>query len=86
MAFFALPDVMPPMDGHKTPFHGLDMTQFQSLMSIEDQIFNAPIENPTTHKPGIYHQHGVNFPSNNHADHAIVTVPVAQSYLQTYNR
>ncbi len=41
MAFFALPDIAPPADGKKTPFHGLDMNQFQSLISIEDQIFNA---------------------------------------------
>jgi hypothetical protein len=41
MAFFAIPDVMPPADGKKTPFHGLDMTQFDALMSIEDQIYNA---------------------------------------------
>ena len=40
MAFFALPDVMPPADGVKTPFHGLDMDQFNALMQIEDDIFN----------------------------------------------
>ena len=41
MAFFALPDVMPPAEGHRTPFHGLDMTQFDELASVEDQIYNA---------------------------------------------
>jgi hypothetical protein len=40
MAFFALPDVLPPTGGKQTPFHGLDMNQFSALMSIEDQIFN----------------------------------------------
>jgi hypothetical protein len=40
MAFFALPDVQPPEGGHVTPFHGLDMTQFDALMSIEDQVFD----------------------------------------------
>jgi len=40
MSFFALPDVAPPADGVKTPFHGLDMTQFDALMAIEDQVFN----------------------------------------------
>jgi hypothetical protein len=41
MAFFALPDVAPPADGKKTPFHGLDMDQFDMLMSFEDQVYNA---------------------------------------------
>ena len=40
MIFFAMPDVLPPADGHLTPFHGLDMDQFSALMSIEDQVFN----------------------------------------------
>ena len=40
MVFFALPDVAPPADGLKTPFHGLDMDQFNAIMSIEDQVFN----------------------------------------------
>jgi len=40
MAFFALPDVMPPADGLKTPFHGLDMDQFNTLMSVEDQVYD----------------------------------------------
>ncbi len=44
MIFFALPDVMPPGDGHKTPFHGLDMAQFDDLASIEDQIFEELIQ------------------------------------------
>jgi hypothetical protein len=39
MAFFALPDVLPPEGGKLTPFHGLDMSQFDALMSIEDQVF-----------------------------------------------
>ncbi len=41
MVFFAMPDVLPPADGHTTPFHGLDMDQFDTLASIEDQIFSA---------------------------------------------
>jgi len=41
MAFFAMPDVQPPTEGLVTPFHGLDMDQFASLASIEDQIFSA---------------------------------------------
>jgi hypothetical protein len=44
MAFFALPDVLPPAGGNKTPFHGLDMTQFSTLMSIEDQIFSRLVQ------------------------------------------
>ena len=40
MIFFAMPEVMPPADGHKTPFHGLDMDQMDVLMNIEDQVFN----------------------------------------------
>ncbi|HEU0032779.1 MAG TPA: hypothetical protein VFQ53_19240 [Kofleriaceae bacterium] len=40
MIFFALPDVKPPEGGKLTPFHGLDMDQFDALASIEDQIFN----------------------------------------------
>lgn len=40
MVFFAMPDVLPPADGHATPFHGLDMDQFGALMSIEDQVFD----------------------------------------------
>ena len=44
MAFFALPDVLPPADGVKTPFHGLDMTQFDDLMSIEDQVYNQLVQ------------------------------------------
>ena len=39
MAFFALPGVLPPEGGTQTPFHGLDMAQFDALMSIEDQVF-----------------------------------------------
>ena len=44
MAFFALPDVMPPADGLKTPFHGLDMTQFDALISVEDQVFSHLVQ------------------------------------------
>ena len=43
MVFFALPDVAPPADGKLTPFHGLDMDQFDALASIEDQVFEALI-------------------------------------------
>ena len=45
MAFFALPDVRPPADGTTTPFHGLDMDQFQTLISIEDAVFAQLIAN-----------------------------------------
>jgi hypothetical protein len=41
MAFFALPDVLPPTGGNQTPFHGLDMDQFSALISDEDQVFSA---------------------------------------------
>jgi hypothetical protein len=41
MTFFALPDVLPPAGGLQTPFHGLDMDQFEALMSVEDAVFNA---------------------------------------------
>ena len=44
MIFFALPDVAPPAEdlgGKRTPFHGLDNAQFEALMSIEDDIFEA---------------------------------------------
>jgi hypothetical protein len=41
MIFFALPDVLPPEQGKLTPFHGLDMEQFDALAQIEDEIFNA---------------------------------------------
>ncbi len=44
MIFFAMPEVAPPADGKLTPFHGLDMTQFDELASIEDQIFNSLID------------------------------------------
>jgi hypothetical protein len=43
MAFFALPDVKPPAGGTVTPFHGLDMTQFDALMSIEDTVYNQNV-------------------------------------------
>ncbi|HEY5924556.1 MAG TPA: hypothetical protein VIV11_22915 [Kofleriaceae bacterium] len=39
MIFFALPDVAPPEGGKPTPFHGLDMDQFDALMDVEDAIF-----------------------------------------------
>ncbi len=49
MVFFALPDVLPPAEGKATPFHGLDMTQFDALMEIEDQVFDHLTElNGTT--------------------------------------
>ncbi|HEY5951607.1 MAG TPA: hypothetical protein VIV40_39205, partial [Kofleriaceae bacterium] len=44
MAFFALPDVLPPQGGKQTPFHGLDMTQFDDLISIEDQVFSRLVQ------------------------------------------
>jgi hypothetical protein len=53
MAFFALPDVMPPTEGKTTPFHGLDMTDFQTLMTIEDQIFNALVAENSNDTNGV---------------------------------
>jgi len=44
MAFFALPDVMPPEGGNVTPFHGLDMNQFSDIISIEDQVFSHLVQ------------------------------------------
>jgi hypothetical protein len=44
MAFFALPDVLPPEGGKHTPFHGLDMNQFSVLMNIEDNIFSRLVQ------------------------------------------
>lgn len=43
MSFFALPEVMPPEAGRTTPFHGLDESQFESIMSIEDTVFNQHV-------------------------------------------
>lgn len=45
MAFFALPDVMPPAEGLQTPFHGLDESQFDALISVEDQVFGRLVQN-----------------------------------------
>ena len=45
MAFFALPDVLPPAGGNKTPFHGLDSTQFDALISVEDAVYNQLVTN-----------------------------------------
>ena len=53
MAFFALPDVLPPAEGHKTPFHGLDMTQFDTMISIEDQVFNQLVVNNSNSTNGV---------------------------------
>jgi hypothetical protein len=53
MAFFALPDVMPPAGGNKTPFHGLDMTQFGTLMSIEDNVYNQLVTNNGSDTNGV---------------------------------
>jgi len=39
MVFFAAPDILPPEGGKTTPFHGLDMDQFDVLMAIEDQVW-----------------------------------------------
>jgi len=39
MIFFAAPDILPPEGGKTTPFHGLDMDQFEALMSIEDRVW-----------------------------------------------
>jgi hypothetical protein len=53
MVFFALPDVMPPADGKKTPFHGLDMDQFGELAAIEDTIFDALIAQNNSDTNGV---------------------------------
>jgi len=53
MIFFALPEVAPPADGVKTPFHGLDMDQFDDLMSIEDQVFNRLVQNNNNDTNGV---------------------------------
>lgn len=53
MIFFALPDVAPPADGVKTPFHGLDMTQFDALMAIEDQVYNRLVQNNNNDTNGV---------------------------------
>jgi hypothetical protein len=53
MAFFALPDVMPPAEGKTTPFHGLDMDQFSSLISVEDQIYNALVSENNSDTNGV---------------------------------
>jgi len=53
MVFFALPDIKPPADGHLTPFHGLDMSQFDTLASIEDQIFNALVQQNNNDTNGV---------------------------------
>lgn len=39
MVFFAAPEVTPPEEGHATPFHGLDMSDFEELMRIEDSVW-----------------------------------------------
>jgi hypothetical protein len=53
MIFFALPTVAPPADGKTTPFHGLDMDQFEALMSIEDQVFNRLVQNNNNDTNGV---------------------------------
>lgn len=39
MVFFAAPDILPPEAGKATPFHGLDMEQFEALMVLEDEVW-----------------------------------------------
>jgi hypothetical protein len=41
MVFFAAPDILPPEGGKTTPFHGLDMDQFDALMALEDRVWDA---------------------------------------------
>ena len=53
MAFFALPTVLPPEGGLSTPFHGLDMDQFDTLMDIEDQVFNRLVQNNNSDTNGV---------------------------------
>ncbi|HEY4180524.1 MAG TPA: hypothetical protein VGM90_26955 [Kofleriaceae bacterium] len=53
MAFFALPDVMPPAEGNKTPFHGLDMDQFSALMNVEDSVYNQLVANNNNDTNGV---------------------------------
>jgi hypothetical protein len=44
MIFFAAPDIAPPEGGKATPFHGLDMDQFATLMDIEDRIWDDLVD------------------------------------------
>jgi hypothetical protein len=44
MIFFAAPDILPPEGGKTTPFHGLDMDQFDALMAIEDRVWDALVD------------------------------------------
>ena len=44
MIFFAAPDIAPPEGGKATPFHGLDMDQFDALMDIEDRVWDDLVE------------------------------------------
>jgi hypothetical protein len=53
MSFFALPDIMPPADGLKTPFHGLDSTQFDAAISIEDQVFSTLVQQNNNSTNGV---------------------------------
>lgn len=53
MAFFALPDVEPPAGGITTPFHGLDMDQFDALMEVEDAIFGALVDENNNDTNGV---------------------------------
>lgn len=44
MVFFAAPEILPPAGGKLTPFHGLDMAQFEQLMHIEDAVFDTLVQ------------------------------------------
>lgn len=44
MVFFAAPDILPPEGGKTTPFHGLDMEQFDSLMELEDRVWGELVD------------------------------------------
>lgn len=43
MVFFAAPEILPPASGKLTPFHGLDESQFEALMAIEDSVFQQHV-------------------------------------------
>lgn len=44
LVFFAAPEITPPEGGKLTPFHGLDMDQFDALMDIEDRVWEDLVD------------------------------------------
>jgi len=45
--------VLPPAEGKKTPFHGLDSDQFDAIVSIEDQVFQQLVANNSNSTNGV---------------------------------